>query len=233
MSFLDQLFSSTLLGTSLSISKALILLGVATVLGLLIGFTYILTHRKSGYMQSFLVTLIMLPAIVTIIILLLQDNMLGAISLGGAFALIRFRTTLREPKDLAFIFFTIAVGLGCGMGYIAYAVVFGLFLCLVMLILDRINFGHSDENTVSIKVTVPENLNFQGLLDDIMAKYADSYVMKKVRTVDFGSLFELTYRVRLKNNVDQKAMIDEIRTRNGNLNVAVVLYEYDLPMRGE
>ena len=230
---IDQIFSSTFLGTNLTFTKTLILLGVATILGLLIGMTYILTHRKSGYMQSFLVTLIMLPVIVTIIILLLQDNMLGAISLGGAFALIRFRTTLREPKDLAFIFFTIAVGLGCGMGYIAYAVLFGIFLCLIMLILDRINFGHSDENMVSIKVTVPENLNFQGLLDDVLNEYSESWVMKRVKTVDFGSLFELTYRVRLKNSADQKAMIDAIRTRNGNLSVSVMMYEYDLPMRGE
>lgn len=225
---LDALFTRAV-GYTLSLGNVLIILAVTLALGFLISGAYLFTHRKTGYTQDFLLTLIMLPMIISILILLINNNLGIAFTVGGAFTLIRFRSTLRETKDLSYIFFAIATGIGCGIGYIAYAVLFAIILCAIMVVLDTVGFGKPKNNTFNVKITVPESLNYQGVFDDVLNKYSATWVLKRVKTVDFGALFEVTYRVGVKGGVDQKAMIDELRTLNGNLPVQVTLYEYEMP----
>ena len=223
---LETLLASNVSGT-LSIGKTLLILGAALILGLVISCVYIRTHKEEGYSPSFTVTLIMLPAIISIIIMLIGDNVARAFSLAGAFSLIRFRSAPGDPKDIAYVFFTLAVGLACGMGYVGYAALFAVILGAVMLVLNKVKYGSPGNTDMLLKVAVPENLNYQDLFNDILDKYTDSWHLKRVKTSDFGSLFNVSYRIGLKSGCSQKAFLDELRCRNGNLDVSLTLNEFE------
>lgn len=211
---LDTILTSTT-GESLTLTNTLIILVVSIILGLIISISYMKTSKEEAVTSGFAITLIMLPAIISIIILLVGNNVARAFSLAGAFSIIRFRS---EPKDISYIFFTLAVGLSAGMGYIVYAILFTIILCLIMFILKFINYAESDKSCLELRITIPENLNYENIFDDILKKYTSSWKFKKIKTKEFGSLFEITYSV-VMNNGNQKKFIDEIRCRNGNLGV--------------
>lgn len=215
---LESLMTSINTGT-FTLSNILIVIGTSIVLGLAICLTYIKTHKKEGYVPSFTITLIMLPVIISIIILLVGNNVARAFSLAGAFSIIRFRSAPGDPKDISYIFFTLAVGLASGMGFIGYAVLFTIILCLVMIIIDVTKFASPKSKSLELKITVPENLNYEGVFEDILEKYTVNWNLARVRTRDFGSLFELSYRVSMKPEENTKKFIDELRCRNGNLNI--------------
>lgn len=221
---LETLFSSTT-ADSLTLSGLLISLATALILGLAISLVYLYTHKAEGCSSGIPVTLIMVPAIIAIIIMLIGNNVARAFSLAGAFSLIRFRSAPGDPKDIAYVFFAVAAGLACGMGYLAYAAVFAVLLALVMLVLHKLNFAAPKADNMQLKITVPEDLNFQNLFNDILNKHTDSWSMKRVKTSDFGSLFEVAYNVRLKSGCDQKKLLDELRCRNGNLNILLTQRE--------
>jgi len=221
---LDSLFYTTT-EDAITLTAMLAAIGASLAIGLGISLVYLLTHRKEGYSGSFLVTLIMLPAIISVIILMIGSNVARAFSLAGAFSLIRYRSAPGDPKDVAYVFFSMAVGLACGLGFIPYAFIFAAIICLVMVILHFTNFGTPKSEYMQLTVTVPENLNYQGLFDDLMDQYTDSWKLKKVKTSDFGTLFDVVYHIRMKNTADQKKFIDELRCRNGNLTVALTLKE--------
>ncbi|EHQ91184.1 DUF4956 domain-containing protein [Desulfosporosinus youngiae] len=214
-------------GDSLTLAHSLAILGAALALGLFISLVYIHTHKKQGYSAGFTLTMIMLPAIISVIILLIGNNVARAFSLAGAFSLIRFRSAPGEPKDIAYVLFTLATGLACGMGYIAYAALFAFILCSVMVLLHYTNFPNPKANAMQLKIIVPENLNFQGLFDDILNQYTDSWVMNRVKTKDFGTLFEVVYNINLKRSINQKAFFDELRCRNGNLNISLTSHQLE------
>ena len=215
---MDFIFTSAVADT-LSISSTLAVILSAILLGLVISRVYILTHKREGYSPSFSITLIMLPAIISIIILLVGNNVARAFSLAGAFSLIRFRSAPGDPKDIAYVFFTLGTGLACGMGYIGYAAVFVIIMCIVMVVLTFINYGTAKNSLMHLKITIPEDVDYQGLFDEIFDEYTKNYKLQKVKTTDFGALFELLYTLTLKENADQKKFIDRLRCRNGNLNI--------------
>ena len=215
---LESLMTSINTGT-FTLSNILIVIGTSIILGLAICLTYIKTHKKEGYVPIFTITLIMLPVIISIIILLVGNNVARAFSLAGAFSIIRFRSAPGDPKDISYIFFTLAVGLASGMGFIGYAVLFTIILCLVMIIIDITKFASPKSKSLELKITVPENLNYEGVFEDILEKYTVNWNLARVRTRDFGSLFELSYRVSMKPEENTKKFIDELRCRNGNLNI--------------
>lgn len=223
----DFLLTTFEIGETLTMGYFLKIVGLSLVLGLFISFGYMLTYRKKGWQQSFLITLIMLPAIIAIIILLIGNNAARALSLAGAFSIIRFRSAPGDPKDIAYVFFTLAAGLSCGMGYIVFAVVFVVIMTLVMFILEMLNFAAPGRCDMSLRITIPENLNFQGLFDDILNEYTVKWLMKRVKTTDFGSLFELQYDISVKKGIDQKTFIDLLRQRNSNLPIQLTLKEYE------
>jgi len=217
---IDTWFSE-IMNVSVSFGNVIIIVLSSVVLGLIVSIAYMFTHRKDGWVQSFTITLVMLPAIVAIIILLVGSSVARAFSLAGAFSLIRFRSAPGDPKDISYVFFTVAIGLACGMGYIPHAALFAILVCVVMLVLELTKYGAPRSSMMTLKVTIPENLNFKNLFDDILVKYTKMYKMKRVKTTEFGSLFELTYTIKLNDNCDQKALIDELRTRNGNLTISL------------
>ena len=214
---LDTILTSTT-GESLTLTNTLIILVVSIILGLIISISYMKTSKEETVTSGFAITLIMLPAIISIIILLVGNNVARAFSLAGAFSIIRFRSEPKDPKDISYIFFTLAVGLSAGMGYILYAILFTIILCLIMFVLKFINYAEPDKSCLELRITIPENLNYENVFDDILKKYTSSWKFKKIKTKEFGSLFEITYSV-VMNNGNQKKFIDEIRCRNGNLGV--------------
>ena len=223
---LEQLFSQST-AADFSIGNTLIILAAALVLGLAIGGVYILTHRREGYSSELPTTLVMLPATVAIIILLVGNNIAGAFTLAGAFSLVRFRAATGNAKDVAYVFVSVAVGLACGMGYIAYGALFAVVLSAVMIALNSANFGQPPKGAMQLKITMPENLDFENAFDDIFSKYTDNIRRVRARTVDYGTLYEASYHLKLKNGVSEKAFVDELRCRNGNLNVTLTNREYE------
>ena len=217
---LESIITSTT-GESFTLTNTLIIITSSILLGIVISLAYLKTHKKDGYIPSFIISLIMLPTIISIIILLVGNNVARAFSLAGAFSIIRFRSTPGDTKDMSYIFFTLAVGLASGMGYVGYAVIFTIILCTVMIILDSLNFAMPKSKAMVLKITVPEDLNFEGVFDEILNTNTTSWNMVKVRTRDFGALYELNYSIHLKNDVNQKKFIDSLRVRNGNLNISL------------
>ncbi|MDR1805473.1 MAG: DUF4956 domain-containing protein [Clostridium sp.] len=213
--------------TDFTVGKLLMSLAVALALGLLISLVYMKTHKTKTPTQSFSLTLVLLPAIITIIIMLVGNSVARAFSLAGAFQIVRFRSAPGDPKDIAYVLFTMAVGLCCGMGFILYGVIAAVILCGVMALLEAAKFGKGKGERKLLKITIPENLDYSGTFDDILNKYTSSCIRKKVRTADLGSLFELQYVITAKPNMDEKAFIDELRCRNGNLNITLVLDAQD------
>ncbi len=212
--------------TDITLGQFCICVGAALLIGFLISLVYIFCHRKEGYSQSYVFTIIMLPTIVSLILLLINTTA-GALSLAGAFTLVRFRSVPGDPKDIAYIFFSMAAGVACGIGYIGFAVVFFLVLGVVMFVLSEVNFGGCKTRHMTLKITIPENLDYQGVFDPVLSRYTRFHKLRRVKTTNFGTLFELIYSVDVSEDIDQKKFIDELRALNGNMTINLVFFKYD------
>lgn len=212
--------------TDITLKQFCLCIGTALVIGFLISLVYIFCHRKEGYSQSYVLTMIMLPTIVSLILLLI-NTAAGALSLAGAFTLVRFRSVPGDPKDIAYIFFAMAAGVACGIGYIGFGVVFFVVLGIVMVILSEFDFGGCKVRHMTLKITIPENLDYQGVFDPVLAKYTKFHKLRRVKTTNFGTLFELIYSVDVNEDIDQKKFIDELRALNGNMTINLVFFKYD------
>ncbi len=212
--------------TDITLGQFCICVGAALVIGFLISLVYIFCHRKEGYSQSYVFTIIMLPTIVSLILLLINTTA-GALSLAGAFTLVRFRSVPGDPKDIAYIFFSMAAGVACGIGYIGFAVVFFIVLGVVMFVLSEMNFGGCKTRHMTLKITIPENLDYQGVFDPVLSRYTRFHKLRRVKTTNFGTLFELIYSVDVTEDIDQKKFIDELRALNGNMTINLVFFKYD------
>ena len=217
----------------MTLGIVMICIGSALVLGFLISLVYMFTNRKKGYAQSYVIAMPILSSMVATIIImmcLMIDNSSGtkaAITLTGAFSLTRFRSAPGDPKDIAYILFSLVMGVVCGIGYVGYAFLIFLVMSAVLIVMHLTNFAAPKAQDMTLKITIPEDLNYNGLFDAVMDKYTTSWQLRRVKTTDFGTLFDLMYAVRIKTDTDQKKFIDEIRALNGNLNVTLVLFRYD------
>jgi len=217
----ETIFNTTADSTSISLASAILTIIVSFVMGGLISLTYMKTCNKSGYSRNFSLTLVMVPTVIAVIILLIGSNVARAFSLAGAFSIIKFRSAPGDPKDIAYVLFTMAAGLACGVGSFAYAILFTAVLCLLMVILNFFNFGASSTSLKLLKIAIPEDLDYEGAFDDVFGKFTTSYELKKVKTTNLGSLFELVYTVTMNNETSQKEFLDALRCRNGNLNITL------------
>ncbi|OCT16351.1 DUF4956 domain-containing protein [Paenibacillus pectinilyticus] len=218
---IDSIFAQVTAGTELTLANALLTIIIAIVLGAMISFTYMKT--QTAYTQSFTLTMIVLPVIVAIIILLIGSNIARAFSLAGAFSIIRFRSAPGDPKDISFVLFTMAAGLACGVGSFGYAVLFTLILCILMFVLKVTNFGAKKATQKLLKVTIPENLGYEEAFDEVFKMFDIPYELKKVRTTELGSLYELVYIVTIDHLTSQKEFLDAVRCRNGNLDITLTM----------
>lgn len=216
----ESIFTTTT-ENSISISESMSGVAVAVVIGLVIAFVYTLISKKDGYNKSFIVGLALLPAIVAAVILLVGSNVARAFSMAGAFALVRFRSAPGSAKDISIVFFSMASGLACGLGFVTFAVCFTVLILVVLVIISVTGFGGSSDYKKQLRITIPENLNYMTVFDDVFEKYLSENVLRKVKTTNMGTMFELTYECRMKDDNTQKQFIDELRVRNGNLNITM------------
>ncbi len=221
------MFNSIFAEAGLNLSTFIISVLSSVMTGFIISLIYLITNRKEGYSQSYVWTIIMLPPIVAIVIATIGDNVASSLSLAGAFTLVRFRSAPGDPKQIAYIFYATATGLICGLGYIGYAFIFLILIAAIIAVLYKTKFGAPATSSMTLKISIPENLNYVGLFDKTLDKYTSAWRLKRVKTTEFGTLFELIYSIEINNSANQKDFIDELRTLNGNLNVTLVLYKYD------
>lgn len=212
---LDSLFSS-ITADGVNIENFLICIVASIALGLVIAFGYM---YKNKYSKSFVITLALLPAIVQVVIMLVNGNIGTGVAVMGAFSLVRFRSIPGSAKEIGIIFLAMAVGLAVGMGFVAIAVVFTLIITLVSVLFTVTKFGESRKATKELKITIPENLNYNGLFDDIFDEYTTSNKLICVKTTNMGSLYQLMYNIEERDESREKDMIDAIRCRNGNLDI--------------
>ena len=216
----NTIFTTTTDG-SINMAHAAIAIGAAFIIGFIIAAVYMFMCKNEGYQKNFIIGLAILPAVVAVVILLVGSNVARAFSMAGAFALVRFRSIPGNSKDIAVVFLTMAIGLATGLGYIAFGVMGTVLIVLVIVILSVSGFGENKSEEKLLRILIPESLNYKDTFKDIFDKYLDYYEMKNVKTTNMGSMFELQYLVTAKKDMDEKAFIDEIRCRNGNLNISL------------
>ena len=209
-----KMFES-ILSSSLTITSCLVCFVVSIVLGFIIAVVHNINKNSN---KNFLVTIILLPLIVNVIIMMVNGNLGTSVAILGAFSLIRFRSTPGSSKDLLSIFLAMAVGLSTGMGQIYFALMFTFIACGLIVLLEKTNIL-SGYNSKILKIVVPEDLDYEGIFDDVFNKYTDKSELLKSKTINMGSLYELEYRIVIKNGIKEKNLIDDIRIKNGNLKV--------------
>ena len=221
------------------LSTSIISLIAGIVAGLLISGVYILTHKKTGYSQSYVFTVLILPAVISALLTVLSElsqetAVAGGIGLAGVFSLTRYRTAPGDPKDITYVFFAMAEGAILGLsssinqmdGIIVAAASFVL-IALILIIVDKTGYGTASTSHMTLKITIPENLNYIGLFDNVLDKNTTSWRLKRIKTTNFGSLFDLVYSIEIKNDIDQKKFIDDLRKLNGNLTVILSFFRYE------
>ena len=192
-----------------------ILLAVVLGIGTAIVFSF-----KARNSASMALTLSIMPAAIAIVIMMVNGNVGAGVAVAGAFTLVRFRSVPGTAREIAAIFMDMAVGLACGMGHIWIAILFFVIMAVLVIALTLFGFGERSGNQ-QLKITIPENLDYNDLFDDLFKKYTSSWELVRVRTTNMGTLYELCYDVVLKDEKKTKAFMDEIRCRNGNLNITL------------
>ncbi len=220
---LDNFFRGlfdTDMASVISLPVFLICVGTALALGLVLALGYM---YRSRYTKSFVITLALLPAVVCVVIMMVNGNVGAGVAVAGAFSLVRFRSVPGTAREITMLFLAMGAGLICGMGYLGFAAVFTLVMCLMSLLYNRLDLGAARNAAVykTLNITVPEDLNYSSIFDDIFCEYTASHELVRVKTTNMGSLFRLTYNIALKDPAREKEMIDTIRCRNGNLEISV------------
>ena len=176
---------------------------------------------KNQYTKSFLVTLALLPAVVCVVIMMVNGNIGAGVAVAGAFSLVRFRSAPGSAKEIVTIFLAMGAGLIAGMGYLGFAALFTVIMCGIFLLYNLAVGGKAEAGNKTIKITIPEDLDYTGAFDDIFEEYTKKHELISVKTTNMGSMFRLTYEVTLRDATEEKRMIDRIRERNGNLEIMV------------
>jgi hypothetical protein len=222
----EDFLSSSITESTFTVQSIGEVTAASIVLGFLISLVYIKTNRKNGFTSGFAATLIMLPFIISIIIMMVGNNIARAFSLAGAFSIIRFRSAPGEPRDMSYVLFTMAIGLACGTGYIVYGAVITLILCVLMIVLDVTNYGKPKGTSMHLKITVLDDQDYEKAYDDILSNYAYRWRLEHVKSKD-GANPELCYTIQLMDGADKKKFIDELRERNENLHISLSLADCD------
>lgn len=214
---MSTIFQS-ILTTTLTPATFFICTAVSVVLGLLIALCYMKTCKKHN--AGFVTTIALLPAVVQIVIMLVNGNLGAGVAVAGAFSLVRFRSIPGTAREICMIFIALAAGLATGMGYLAFAVCFVIVTALLALVYAKLGLGEkASKGKKSLVIVIPETLNYTEVFDDLFREYTESNELVSVKTTNMGSLFKLSYEVKLKDASREKEFIDALRTRNGNLEI--------------
>ena len=211
---LTSLFTST--SSNIELSSILICTLVSLVLGIIVAITHRLTSK---YNKNFLITLAVLPVLVQTVMIMVNGNLGTSVAILGAFGLVRFRSLPGTSKEILSVFFAMAIGLATGMGHVGFAALMTLIVAIAIIVLSKVPVFGTTKSTKILKITIPEDLDYTAVFDDVFAKYLTSSKLEKAKTTDMGSLFDLNYSVTLKTDINEKEFIDAIREKNGNLRV--------------
>ena len=218
------IFDTATTTTGVGVGGFIACLSAAIVLGLIIALFYM---YKNKYSRSFIATLALIPAIVCVVILMVNGNIGTGVAVAGAFSLVRFRSVPGTAKEIGAIFLAMAAGIVTGMGYLGYALLFVLVIGLAGLLLNKLKFGETPTPLCDkiMRITIPEDLDYTGVFDDLFSEYTVKHSLINVKTTNMGSLFKLTYNITLKNPSAEKEFIDKLRCRNGNLEISSSMQE--------
>ena len=219
---METLFASVLETTEGAAAVGGIGFFTCTVASLVLGLVCALIYMyKHDYSKNFVITLALLPVIVQMVILLVNGNLGAGVAVMGVFSLVRFRSIAGTAKDIGSVFLAMAIGLATGMGYIAVAVALTIVVGVFNIIYNAVPFGQNDGRKKMLQITVPEDLEFEGLFDEVIAKYTQESELRSVETTNMGSLYKISYSIRMREQGLEKAMIDELRCLNGNLKISL------------
>jgi len=215
----DQASTSTI-----TVTDFLLCILVSLCIGLFLALIY--TYR-SRYTKSFVITLALLPAVVCVVIMMVNGNVGAGVAVAGAFSLVRFRSAPGTAKEIGTIFLAMGAGLIAGMGYLGYAVLFSLTLGLCMLLYNHFSLGLARKPIPdkTLRITIPEDLNYSEVFSDLLEQYTTHWELIQVKTTNMGSLFKLIYNITLKDVTKEKEFIDALRCRNGNLEICMARQE--------
>lgn len=217
-SIFNGLFDSSI-PSFLSIRNFLICVASALILGLLMALAY---RFKCDSTRSFTMTMAILPALVTVVIMMVNGNLGAGVAVAGAFSLVKFRSAAGSAREIAAIFLAMSTGLITGMGYIAYAAIYTILMCAAFMIYTASDFGsHAAGNERTLRITIPEDLDYTGVFDEIFGLFTSKATLTTVKTTNMGSMFKLRYDVILKDSTNEKEFIDRLRERNGNLEISL------------
>jgi len=204
----------------ISVTDFITCLFVSLVIGGLMTLAYMYRTR---YTKSFVVTLALLPAVVCVVIMMVNGNVGTGVAVAGAFSLVRFRSVPGTAKEICTLFLAMGAGLIVGMGYIGFALLFTVIMCIIFVICNRLDFGTKKNGAIfkTLTITIPEDLDYTGAFDDIFSEFTSSSDLIRVKSTNMGSMFKLTYNIELRDALREKEMLDKLRCRNGNLEIIV------------
>jgi hypothetical protein len=212
-SILDQAAYET---ARVDLKTFLICTGVAILLGIIIALSY--AFKNNNCSRNFIISIATLPVVVEVVILLVNSLTTG-IAIAGLFNLVRYRSIPGNSREITNVFMATVAGVTVGTGYIAYAALFSVIVVITNIIVSCTAIGKSSDRVKTLRITVPESLDFEGIFDDIFEKYTTMHEVDRIKTTNMGSMYQISYTVKLKAGVSEKEMIDEIRVRNGNLDI--------------
>ena len=204
----------------ISVSDFLCCIGFSLMIGLILAYGYMF---RSRYTKSFVTTLALLPAAVCVVIMMVNGNVGTGVAVTGAFSLVRFRSVAGTAKEITMLFLAMVAGLITGMGYLGFAMLFAVIMCALCIIYNQLDFGTRKNAAVykTLNITIPEDLDYTGVFESILANYTTSCELVRVKTTNMGSMFRLTYNLTLRDVTKEKELIDQLRCRNGNLEITV------------
>lgn len=215
---LEQILGVTA-DTTMDIGNTITYMLVAAVFGLIIGGVYFAVSKKEQRSLSFFLSLVMIPAVVALVISLIGSNVARAFSIAGVFALVRYRSLPGDGKDIAFVFMAMASGLSCGLGYLTLGLAAVVVLSVVVVLVNLLGVKLVKSECRQLRILIPEDMDYHGVFDDLLTEYTTKFSLERIKTTNMGTLYELTYMIYLKKDINEKKFMDEIRTRNGNLTI--------------
>ncbi|MBQ6733975.1 MAG: DUF4956 domain-containing protein [Lachnospiraceae bacterium] len=221
------MFQSIFHAGTFSVENVIMTMLVALLCGIMVAFVFRLHNMPSG---KYAIILAVLPLMTSCVILVVNGNLGTSVAMLGAFGLVRFRSAAGSAAEIGYIFYAMTIGLATGMGFLVMALVMTVVIGAVILIAEFCGMGDALMRERMLRITIPESLNYTGLFDDIMDTYTSYSCMTRVRTTGMGTMYELSYRLKFKRGMNEKAFIDELRCRNGNLDIMLGIVQGE---RGE
>ena len=225
---MPDLFFRGLFNTNLSevitVGSFLLCMGCSLLIGLILAFS---CRYQGRYTRSFLVTLMLLPGVVCVIIMMVNGSVGAGVAVAGAFSLVRFRSAPGTGREITMLFLAMGAGLIAGMGYLGFALLFALIMSVMNVLYNRLGLGEgrNGQRYRTLSVTIPESLDYSGVFDEVLRHYTTDYTLTRVKTTNMGSMFRLSYDLTLREGASEKELIDQLRCRNGNLEIMLSMQE--------